>query len=334
MFVKTSCIRHPESNIYLQLHAWMFELCKDNQCAALLLAFFSGWHDWKLKHDSYYRRYNDIAETHGDGRPHIENAYLFFTIEELIEGIMGLYGKKAINEALDFLVAIGIISIHKNPNPRYHFDKTRYFIFYADVCNEWIAEHFPLKSKQNKTTVQPIDYKEGAKTPHGKGENALPSRQNGRPSGESNQAITNTTNNTTNKTQSINARDDFNDDFEIPPEKESNETIQPIVDALIEKGLPANKLYPDTLQTIHRLKQAGATLQLFKAAYDIAVHSTQERGFGMNYLAKVAEGLLDKSKKRSSIPSKSPPPQKKDNFHDTVYESDIRNARNWIEGKK
>src|SRR5690349_3168678 len=109
--MKTSCLRHPESSIYLQLHSWMFELCQGNQCAALLLAYFSGWHDWKLDNDHYYKRFNDIAETHGDGRPYVENAYLFFTNEELIAGIMGLYGKKAINEALGFLVSLGIISI-------------------------------------------------------------------------------------------------------------------------------------------------------------------------------------------------------------------------------
>jgi len=331
--MKTSCIRHPESSRYIQPHDWHVAFCQGNHCAALLLAFFIAWHDWKLKNDQYYRRANDIAEMHGDGRPHSESAYLFFTVEELIEGILGFYGKKAVNEALEFLRSIGVISINQNPNPRYHFDKTKYFIFFPDVCREWIAKNYPLKTNKDKKIAQPLDSKEGAKMPDREDEKALPSRQNGRPSGESSRAITNTTNNTTNKNQSINVRDDFNDDFE-KPEEESRETIQPIVDALIEKGLPSNKLYPDTLQTIHRLHQAGVTLQIFKAAYDIAVGSTQERGFGVNYLAKVAEGLLAKSKKRNSIPSKSPPHQKKDNFHDTIYESDIRNARNWIEGKK
>jgi len=327
----TTSIRHPDKSPYITLHAWQVKFCKNNHCAALLLSYFSAWHDWKLRNDQYYRRSNDIAELHGDGRPNNENAYLFFATEELIDGCMGLYGKKAICDGLDLLVSLGVISVHKNPNPRYHFDKTRYFIFYSDVCNEWIEENYPLKAKQKKKAAQPIDSKEGAKTPDREDKKALPSRQNGRPSSESSRAITNTTNNTTNKNQSINVRDDFNDDFEKP---ESRKTIQPIVDALIEKGLPANKLYPDSLQTIQRLQQAGVTLQLFKAAYDIAVHSTQERGFGVNYLAKVAEGLLAKSKKRNSAPSKSTSSQQKDNFHDTVYESDVRNARNWLEGKK
>lgn len=326
--MKTSCIRYPESNIYLQLHAWMFELCKGNQCAALLIAFFSGWHDWKLKHDSYYRRYNDIAETHGDGRPHIENAYLFFTIEELIEGIMGLYGKKAINEALDFLVAIGIISIHKNPNPRYYFDKTRYFIFYADVCNEWIAEHYPPKTKQNKKKPQPIDYKEEAKMPHGKGEKALPSSQNGPPSSESNPAITNTTNNTTNKTQSTRTREETT--LRLEGNLAATKTIQPIITALMEKGMVSKRFYPEAINDIHHLVEVGATVEVFIEAYDLSLHATQGQGFGVPYLIKVVKGLIDK---KQSAYGKDPPQIPKDRFSETVYESDIRNALNWMKGE-
>ncbi|MEO8965575.1 MAG: hypothetical protein ABI370_12995, partial [Gammaproteobacteria bacterium] len=125
--MNTSCIRHPENNRYIQLHEWQVTFCEGNHCAALLLAFLSAWHNWKLKNDHYYHRANDIAEMHGDGRPHNQNAYLFFSMDELIEGCMDFYGKKAVNAALDFLVSLSVISIHKNPNKRYHFDQTKYF---------------------------------------------------------------------------------------------------------------------------------------------------------------------------------------------------------------
>src|SRR5579872_5061286 len=124
-----SSIRQPENTRYIQIHEWQIKFCQNNHCAALLLAFFISWHDWKTQNDQYYRRANDIAEMHGDGRPHNQNAYLFFSMDELIEGCMGFYGKNAINEALQLLASLNVITIHKNPNPRYYFDKTKYFQF-------------------------------------------------------------------------------------------------------------------------------------------------------------------------------------------------------------
>jgi hypothetical protein len=117
------------------VRAWQIDFCDGNHCAALLLSFFASWHDWKLKNDQYYSRTNDIAEMHGDGRPYNQNAYLFFSTEELIEKCLGLYGKNAISAAIQLLVSLKVLSIHKNPNPRYKFDKTKYFRFYPSVCN-------------------------------------------------------------------------------------------------------------------------------------------------------------------------------------------------------
>lgn len=329
--MKTSCLRHPESSIYLQLHSWMFELCQGNQCAALLLAYFSGWHDWKLNNDHYYKRFNDIAETHGDGRPHVENAYLFFTNEELIAGIMGLYGKKAINEALDFLVTLGVISIHNNPNPRYHFDKTKYFKFYADVCNAWLAENYPVISIKHQKKSQPIDSTDGAKSPYGKGEKDRVPNKNTRPSGESNRAITNTTNNTTNKDQSITVANDVDDHFtkkETPAENKPSE-IQAIVDVLISKGMHPKRLdHPDVPKTLQDLCDAGATPGMFCDAYDKALKTTPN-SFGVNYIAKVVQGLLDKHKSNKtsnrSLQKTTSPPKKR-------FIEDIPETLNWIKG--
>ncbi|MBX9703177.1 MAG: hypothetical protein K2X39_03395 [Silvanigrellaceae bacterium] len=159
--MKTSCIRQPQNNHYIQVSAWQVQFCRGNHCAAFILSHFIGWHDWKLNHDEYYHRVNNIAEFHGDGRPHDQNAYLFFSIEEISEGILGTYGKNTITSALQFLEELGVISAHKNPNPRYHFDKTKYFIFYPDVCNDWIDANCSLKKEaldeKPKLTTQVAD---------------------------------------------------------------------------------------------------------------------------------------------------------------------------------
>lgn len=307
----STCIRHPEKNRYIQLYDWQVSFCQNNHCAALLLAYFIAWHDWKLRNDQYYRRANDIAEMHNDGRTHNENAYLFFSTEQLVDGCMGLYGKKAVVEGLDLLAALGVISIHKNPNPRYHFDKTKYFQFYPQLCNRWIAENYAVDASHD-------DASDTVKMADRKGENVLPSYENNRPAGESSQAITDTTNNTSNKKQSINARDkDCSNHSEL-----DCHTAQTVIDALIEKGMPANRFYTDSIDSINKLIAAGATSTLFLEGYQISIFTTKSNGFGINYLVKVVETLLIKGKKEVVTTSLT-------NNKEPVYEDDLNKAQSW-----
>lgn len=316
MIVKTSCIQHPKSSRFMQLHVWQVAFCENDHCAALLLSHFSCWHDWKLTHDAYYRRYNDIAEAHGDERLPNEQAYLFFTMEDLLDALMGLFGKKSIQDGLEHLVSLGVISIHKNPNPRYHFDKTKYFKFYPEVCNDWLATHTST-SENKQIDAQVVDNFDNPKVANAFAKNGQPSRKNGRPSRKNGQAITDTTNNTTNKNQSINAREEkFSVDESIFPD------VMPIVNKLIEKGMAANKFYIDSINKIHELKQQGARLEDFIYAYQISERVTQEKGFGLNYLLKVVKDQIQEKKMKHT--------PVKDCFKHTLYEDDIRNALAWM----
>ena len=317
--MKTSCIRHPESTRYIQLHEWQVSFCQNNHCAALLLSYFTAWHDWKVRNDQYYRRTNDIAEMHGDGRPNNENAYLFFTTEELIDGCMGLYGKKAVTDGLDLLVSLGVISVHKNPNPRYHFDKTKYFQFYPQVCNRWIADNYAVDGDKPENDNQVVDYPDSAKMADREGENDLPSLKNDRPSGKSIRAITDTTNNTTNKKQSINARDDLSSIEKM--QVNTQQQLESIVITLTEKGMPADRLKAkDDLMLLAKLMEQGATAAIISQAYDISAKATTGRGnqFGVRYVAKVVDDLLKKQKQR---PAERAEP---------VYQNDFRGGMSWM----
>lgn len=326
----TSCIRHPEKNPYVQLHEWQLRLCQGKHCPALILSFFAGWHDWKLNHDDYYRRYNNIAEMHGDDRPHNESAYLFFTMEQLIAGLLYSYKKQAINEGIEFLISLGLISVHKNPNPRYHFDKTRYFKFYPEKCNEWIAEHYPLiPHKKNREQV--IDKKDRPKMADAKTENRLAPTENSPRAAENGQAITNTTNHTTNKTHSLTASEGDVDENELallerPVLEKMSSEIKPIVDALMAKGMPRKRFYPDAIAVIAGLSQAGATVNNFEDAYDKAEKRTEGQ-FGINYLARIIEDLLAVSKKVKSGHSQSPPVSQS---HSTEYQNNFSNGLDWM----
>jgi len=324
----SSCIRYPENTRYIQLHEWQIAFCEGNHCAALLLAFFIGWHEWKIKHDAYYKRFNNIAEMHGDGRPNSEDAYLFFTVQELVDGLMGLYGAKAINSALDILVSLNVISIHANPNPRYHFDKTKYFKLFPQVCNRWIAENYPICLEDEPNEMQLVDYKDQAKTPDGIGQKAQRSGENAVPSGEKARYIkNNTTNNTTNKNQSIKTPDDF---FDEPKntilQNDEQARVQAVVDALSQHGFSEKYFaYPDTAKTIGNLCERGATVETFLEAFAVASRVSL-RGFGVNYLAKVVADLLDRQK--SKLPAA--PPVLINTERIPNFQEDYSGSLNWM----
>lgn len=328
--MKSSCIRQPQNNRYIQVCEWQVQFCQGNHCAAFVLSHFIAWHNWKLNHDEYYHRVNNIAESHGDGRPHDQNAYLFFSMDEISEGILGTYGKNTINNALQLLEELGAISIHKNPNPRYHFDKTKYFIFYPEVCNVWIE-----KSNSNNVqdespeqfTQQPIDNSDRLKIKDRYSKIKSPSPEINSPSLKKERAITDPTNKTTNKDQSINKSEKVLDNNNFGRRAES---IQPIVDALIAQGMPAKRFnHSDAFDAIQRLSQAGATMEIFLQAYEKAVSVADSSGFGVNYLVKVVEGVLAKGTQPSS--GKSPilvPIQQP-----RVFVNDIPDDIDWIDGE-
>jgi len=325
----STCIRQPGTR-YIQIHEWQIKFCQNNHCAGLLLAFFIAWHDWKKQHDQYYRNINDIAEMHGEDHPHSQNAYLFFSMDELIEGCMGFYGKNAINEALKLLVSLKVIKISKNPNPRYHFDKTKYFKFFPDICNDWIVENYPVKNKNSSIKVQLIDFSDAPKKVDRETENSRRSADLGQPSNERGKAITDTTNKTTNKykDQSIKASSDVNskNKKKETQEEEGNVNTHIVIEALTQQGFSAKHFkYPDTIQTIQRLCKAGASVENFVDAYAIAKR-TSTNGFGVNYLAKVVEDYLSKMNK-SSIHKNS---KANHNNFKPNYEADYSKGLDWI----
>ena len=276
--MKSTCVHHPKSNRYIQVYEWQIDFCRQNHCAAFLLSHFIAWHDWKLNHDEYYSRANNIAELHGDGRPNNQNAYLFFTMDDLADGILNLYGKNAINTALLLLEELQVVSVHKNPNPRYHFDKTKYFMFYPEICNEWIK----INHKREKTQNSPIEgLKEDIdrlKVSDRSSQTNAPSIEIKRPSLKKGEAITDTT--STNK-QQLFCLDDF--------QKE----VQEILAALVNEGFTKQKLeLSESVIAIRELYKAGACTELFVRAYHEALLATGTSEFSVNYLVKSVEDLM------------------------------------------
>ena len=143
--MKTSCVRHPTNHPLVMMRKWQIEACDGDHCAAMLLAFFEYGHNGVLEHRARARRSNNVAEMHGDPRSQDESLFQPYSEEDLIAALLEHYGESTIRKGVRLLEKKGFITIHKNPNPRYAFDKARFFRFHPDIAQEWLDRHYPTK---------------------------------------------------------------------------------------------------------------------------------------------------------------------------------------------
>jgi len=312
--MKTSCISHPENERLVIIRKWQEEFCEGNICAAALLSYFEYWHNWKLNSDEYNKKLNRVSEMHNEKGILSEEVLQYHTLQEIADGILNIYGNKAISEALKFLESKNAISVHSNPNPRYYYDKTKYFQFYPDVCNDWIKNSYKSRLGKNASSITQKGDIDSAKMPDASSENALPPCKN---------AALITEINNKEKKHSINAR--ARDIFlsELPHQNEEGRAvIQPVIDALTAKGFPLDRFqYPDVETTIVHLIRAGATVEHFVNAHKIALNTTRNQSFGVRYLVKAVESLLEREKYKH---------QTKEHDAKDIYQSDFSAGLHWM----
>ena len=159
--MKSSCIQHPASESLLIIRQWQIE-ATGTTCAAALLSFFEYWHDVKLGMREKARQANAVAVSHGESGTQDASLYQFHTAEELHSGIMALYNKRSIREAILRLTEMGFISVHRNPNSRYKFDNTRHFLFYPEAVNKWLSQRTcGKKDRRENQKARPSAQKDG-----------------------------------------------------------------------------------------------------------------------------------------------------------------------------
>ncbi|OEU64458.1 MAG: hypothetical protein BBJ57_02960 [Desulfobacterales bacterium PC51MH44] len=168
--MRSSIINHPENEPLIIIRQWQLVFCNGNEVAAALMSFFEYWHNIKLDIQKQAKKANEVREKHGDeSLP--SNLYQWHTEADLIAGIQRIAKTgKTLSKGIDLLESKGIITIHKNPNPRYKFDKTRHFLFNPEPINEWLnteyrSSIFTLSSSKNTSRSSTNDLPSPKNTP-------------------------------------------------------------------------------------------------------------------------------------------------------------------------
>jgi len=141
--MKSSCIEHPKRERLLVIHKWQLEACDSNACAAALLSFFEYWHNIKVEQSQKAKQAFDV---YGDKQD--DTLWQFHTEEDLEAGIL-IYRRTAISAAIKLLESKKFLVCGRNPNPKYRFDRTRFFMFCPDVVNSFLESRNGAPSTEN-----------------------------------------------------------------------------------------------------------------------------------------------------------------------------------------
>lgn len=159
--MKTSCVQHPAREPLVIVRQWQVEFCDGNVCAAAVMSFFEYWHNIKLDSSWKAERANEIAVAHGDGPTQDTSLWQFHTLDEIADGIIGMYGRKTVSEAVRLLAEKGVVEVGRNPNPRYQFDKTNYYLFHPETLNDWLEGARPRRPQNGRDDSAVLPDREG-----------------------------------------------------------------------------------------------------------------------------------------------------------------------------
>ena len=132
--MKTSCVKHPKRGRLVIIHEWQLAVCDGNACAAALLSFLEYWHN--IKTEQVYKA-QQAFDIYGE-KNESTTLWQFHTEEDLEQGVL-IYKRTAIAVAVKLLESKGFIRLGRNPNPRYSWDRTRFFLLIPEVVNKAVA---------------------------------------------------------------------------------------------------------------------------------------------------------------------------------------------------
>lgn len=150
-----SIIDHSAEDTFLILRASYVNICNGNLVAAALIQIFERWHVVKIKTRDQERSYRRSNAMQTPANVLIENLYQWHTSADLEKQLLGLGKRDKIQEARTQLVSMGIITEHKNPNPKFAFDRTTYFIFHPEAVQTYLELRREYPATENPQPTPP-----------------------------------------------------------------------------------------------------------------------------------------------------------------------------------
>jgi len=133
------CIDHYKDDVFIVIRKSITDILDGDAVASALCSYFERWHNYKLDGLDKDKHENSVAQLHGDEIKPL-SLFQFHTVTE-IEDCIQIAKKDTIRNSLKKIIALGIVSIHDNPNPKFKFDKTKYYLFHPNKLQKLISAY-------------------------------------------------------------------------------------------------------------------------------------------------------------------------------------------------
>jgi hypothetical protein len=163
--MQTSLITYPKADRFIRIHQSILHACQGNACAAALVSFFEGWHNYRLEQIEYTQQMN-LMLREIEHAPIIDTTgWQYHTMWQLKRGTMIWKSDDTITAAIEKLESIGFIStdvpdrlvlLHKT-------GRTKWFLLMAERVNQWLAE-YAAKYEADRPAVRTAPAKKARKT--------------------------------------------------------------------------------------------------------------------------------------------------------------------------
>ncbi|MBV9849946.1 MAG: hypothetical protein JO250_09770, partial [Armatimonadetes bacterium] len=124
---RTGSIRHPRRSYVAVLREDYVRICDGNLCAAMILSQMEYWHDVKLEAVAQAEAHNEAARRAGEEPDQDTELWVYKSLPEMKDELMGLFGDKAIAAGYAYLA--GRQYLESRTNPRFTWDRTRQYLF-------------------------------------------------------------------------------------------------------------------------------------------------------------------------------------------------------------
>lgn len=118
--MRSSCINWRANEPIVVIRKSQLAICDGDKAAAALLSLITYRHDANLAGS---RKANVSAKC----RAEYLGLLQFYTMEDLKDGLLNMFGKHSVTKASKLLIEKGFISEHQNPDPKRRADRTKFY---------------------------------------------------------------------------------------------------------------------------------------------------------------------------------------------------------------
>ncbi len=135
--IKTSCVPRLAGDTFLVIRTSYVRICKGDVTAAAMIHIFEMWHNTKI---AGLENHIDMTDHPAppDYRTPAPTLWQYHKSKDLEAQLVGIGKRHSIDIARKLLADLGIVEIGRNPNKRYKFDATTFYLFKPEVLTGYL----------------------------------------------------------------------------------------------------------------------------------------------------------------------------------------------------